>query len=74
MSLEIKILIAWFVCLIALRIIAAIYFSSTNYNWKYYKEQAFWGCFYSIWKLIGIVSIIGYLVVKLFIWWFNIQL
>lgn len=76
MNLEIKILIFWLVLMLLFRIAAWIHYrvSDSKLQWRFFIEETFFGWAYLILKWIGIVGIPGYLLVRAFIWWFDIPL
>lgn len=77
MNLEIKILIFWIAIVAILYLVCKVRFILTErtLNWKYFKgDYCTFGALYFVVSRIGCVAWAIYLLVRLAVWWFNIEI
>lgn len=76
MNLEIKILIFWLVLLLLFKMGVWTHYrlSDPNLQFRYFIQETFFGIIYLILKWLGIICIPGYILIRVFMWWFDTPL
>ena len=71
--IELKIFIFWavFACLMYVAAKIHFWFTDTNLNWDFFKnDYSYAGALHGVSFIIGCITIAAYLIIKAAMWWF----